>query len=947
MKGPGELLGRLGRLPAAALLPRLLLAPSAGAPPAVAEPERRDPIIVQPLPPASPHERRRRGRRRRRHNRHLRDALSRSQRFSLACFILSWAILTAQAWTWWLRPAHAGSTLGLVVSSALLAIESILLPAWFFFWLWRVRRPDPALDVPDLRTAMVVTKAPAEPWPVVRETLEAMLAQDFPLPFDVWLADERPSPETLAWCLDHGVRVSTREGVPEYHRPTWPRRTRCKEGNLAYFYDHWGYECYDVVAQMDADHVPDPDYLRHMVVPFRDPHVGYVAAPSICDRNASRSWSGRARLYAEAILHGPMQAGHSGGCAPSCIGSHYAVRTAALQEIGGLGPELAEDFTTTLMMSSYHWQGVFAIDAHAHGDGPETVADCMTQEFQWSRSMMNVLLGVNGRYWRALSRAAKLRLGFCQIWYPLFAVLMLASIVMPVVAILSRTPAMRVSLGAFYLYFGRPTAVLLAVVLWLRTLDWLRPSNAKAIAWEIVLFQLVRWPWVLLGCVQAVAGRIARREFDFKVTPKGRNGAKPLPVKVVLPYLLIAFFSASPAILGLPAGRAHGYYTLALINVALYLSASIAIVVLHVLDHPPATRREVLERSTAKLTMALGATGLMVLGVLFPVSQLWPAAGRAAESAPAPVVRYVNPQLAIGVTTPALAANPTTPWRPADLAQVNAFESTVRAHASIVMWYADWQHGSVDLAQLRAVNSRDALPEITWEPWDYTIGLRRPQPRYTLASIIAGRHDALIRSWARGLRTYGKPVLLRFAQEQNGNWYPWGTNSNGNQPGQFVQAWRHVHNIFASMHATNVLWVWSPVARFGVALDTSQYPGDAYVNIVGLSGFNGGSALPWTGWRTFASLFDASLRTLHQLAPTKPVQIAEVSSAAEGGSKAGWIADMFRDLRQQPNVRSVVWFDVAKQTDWRINRQSPAGTAFAAGLRGVLAQTDAPRPVGD
>jgi cellulose synthase (UDP-forming) len=942
VKRSGERLRRLARPITAAVWPRLLLATAVAPEPAVAEPEQRAAEILQPHVPAPPGDRRQRVRRRRRYNRHLRDALGRSQRFSLACFILSWAILSAEAWLWWLRPAHAGSPLGLIVNTALLAVESGLLPIWFFFWLWRVRRPNPALDVPNLRTAMVVTKAPAEPWPVVRETLEAMLAQDFPLPYDVWLADESPSAETYWWCEAHGVRVSTREGVAEYHRPTWPRRTRCKEGNLAYFYDRWGYELYDVVAQLDADHVPDPDYLRHMVVPFRDPHVGYVAAPSICDRNAAQSWSARARLYAEAVLHGPMQAGHSGGCAPSCIGSHYAVRTAALREIGGLGPELAEDFTTTLMMSSYRWQGVFAIDARAHGDGPETVADCMTQEFQWSRSMMNVLLGINGRYWRSLSRAAKLRLGFCQVWYPLFTILMLASIVIPVVAIVSRTPAMRVSLGAFYLHFGPPTAVLLAVVLWLRTLDWLRPSNAQAISWEIVLFQLVRWPWVLLGCVQAVAGRIAGRAFDFKVTPKGRSGAKPLPLRVVLPYLLIALLSASPAILGVRAGRAQGYYTLALINVALYLTASIAIVVLHALDHPPAIRGEVAKHSAVKLVIALGTTALTVAGILFPVPQISSFFGRGAKSAPAPVVSYVNPQLALGVTTAALAANATTPWSPADLSQVNAFESAVDAHASIVMWYEDWKHGRVELAQLRAVSARGSLPEVTWEPWDYAVGPWRAQPEYTLASIIAGRHDALIRSWARGLHAYGKPVLLRFAQEQNGTWYPWGTHINGNQPGQYVQAWRHVHDIFAEMHADNVLWVWSPVARFGVALDTSEYPGDAYVNIVGLSGFNGGTALHWAGWRTFASVFDRSLLTLSRLAPSKPVQITEVSSATAGGSRAAWVADMFRDLRHQPNVRSLVWFDVTKQTDWPIEHSSPAAAAFAAGLRTLSLASDSP-----
>jgi beta-mannanase len=41
----------------------------------------------------------------------------------------------------------------------------------------------------------------------------------------------------------------------------------------------------------------------------------------------------------------------------------------------------------------------------------------------------------------------------------------------------------------------------------------------------------------------------------------------------------------------------------------------------------------------------------------------------------------------------------------------------------------------------------------------------------------------------------------------NGDWYPWGKGINGNQLGQYVQAWRHVHDIFAAIHADNVLWV--------------------------------------------------------------------------------------------------------------------------------------------
>jgi beta-mannanase len=476
------------------------------------------------------------------------------------------------------------------------------------------------------------------------------------------------------------------------------------------------------------------------------------------------------------------------------------------------------------------------------------------------------------------------------------------------------------------------------VVLWLRSLKWLRPRTAKTLSWEMALFQLVRWPWALVGCGQALAGRIAGREFSFKVTPKARTGVAPLPIVVVLPYLVLAVASATPALLRLDAGHARGYYTLALINVGLYFVAAISILVLHIKDHPRPVRLAVLRRSSGKITLTV-ATALAVVGGIVAPGIVHGAGSPGGNQPPPWPIAGAPATPAIGVSTAALAENSTTPWTANDLTQVNAFEQTARLHASIVMWFADWKHGQPDLAQLRAIGRRGSIPEISWEPWDYTVGLRHPQPAYTLASIITGQHDAYIRAWAGMLRSYGQPVLLRFAQEMNGSWYPWSEGVNGNTPGQFVAAWRHVHDVFSAEHVTNVKWVWSPVARFGLGLNVSEYPGDAYVDVLGLSGFNGGTALPWTGWRSFSSLFDGALASLARISPGKPIQISEVGSAEAGGDKAAWIKSMFSDVRAHPQIKSLVWFDLRKQTDWRINSSVTAGRAFAlaanAGARGT------------
>jgi beta-mannanase len=406
-------------------------------------------------------------------------------------------------------------------------------------------------------------------------------------------------------------------------------------------------------------------------------------------------------------------------------------------------------------------------------------------------------------------------------------------------------------------------------------------------------------------------------------------------MRVVIPYLLLALASAIPALLGMKAGRAHGYYTLALINVALYMTAAISILVLHIYEHPRELRLGVVRSSVDKIAATATSGTIVLAAAIAPGFVLAPRAVSAAApeppaaAAPPPLTDPSVSSLALGVTTDALAKNSTRPWTTNDLAQVNAFEQTAHAHLKIVMWYADWTH-AVNRPQLRAVARRHSVPEITWEPWNYAQGLRRSQPQYTLASIIHGHHDAYVRAWARELRAYGGPVLLRFAQEMNGNWYPWG-KTNGNLPGQFVLAWRHVHNIFAAEHVHNVSWIWSPVARFAVPIDLGQYPGNNYVDVLGLTGFNGGTAAFGIGWHSFSSLFDPALGTLRRFAPNKPIQISEVGSAERGGNKAAWIAAMFADLRRHPQVTSILWFNLRKQADWRITSSRRAAVAFATG----------------
>jgi cellulose synthase (UDP-forming) len=505
------------------------------------------------------------------------------QSVEYAVWVALWLFAAVDFWLWWLEPEHNIGTIRYVLMSGVLAWVT-LLPLYFIVIFAFSRVPNKKLPPPPgCKVAMVVTKAPSEPFAVVRETLEAMLKQRFPN--DVWLADEDPSEETLRWCERYGVRVSTRKGEPDYHRSTWPRRTRCKEGNLAYFYDKYGYDNYDFVCQLDADHIPNKDYLEEMLRPFNDPSVGYVSAPSICDKNADASWSARGRLYVEGTLHGALQAGYSGGLAPLCIGSHYAVRTAALKQIGGLGPELAEDHSTTLLMNAGGWRGVHAIDAIAHGDGPAAFADLALQEFQWSRSLMTILVQYTPKYLARLPLRLKLQFLFCQFWYPLFAGFMLIMYLTPIAALFSDSNMVGVTYPEFAVRFFGPSVVLVAMAFWWRRHDWSRPREARVLSWEGTLFLFARWPWALLGIVMAIIDTIKSTPAGFRVTPKGGQ-ASDLPTRVLIPYALLAITAASP-LLALPrVMQATGFYFFAALNCVIYTALILVIIVQHNRENP-------------------------------------------------------------------------------------------------------------------------------------------------------------------------------------------------------------------------------------------------------------------------------------------------------------------------------------------------------------------------
>jgi hypothetical protein len=258
------------------------------------------------------------------------------------------------------------------------------------------------------------------------------------------------------------------------------------------------------------------------------------------------------------------------------------------------------------------------------------------------------------------------------------------------------------------------------------------------------------------------------------------------------------------------------------------------------------------------------------------------------------------------------------PWEPWNLDAVTALLGRA---PSLFLSYQGWDRPFYRSDE-QEIAQRDAAHVVTWVPTGDT-----------LKSIASGSQDAYVRAWASDAAVWGGRIYLRPMHEMNGDWYSWGQGVNGNTPTDFVAAWRHLHDIFVAQGATNVKWVWSPNVRYGTELPLADlYPGSAYVDWLGLDGYNWGldPHLGQPAWQSFEDIFGATYREVTGLAPGKPLMIAETASTENGGDKAQWIVQTFlSDVPHYPAVRAVIWFNQADGTsNFRIDSSAASLAAF-------------------
>lgn len=258
--------------------------------------------------------------------------------------------------------------------------------------------------------------------------------------------------------------------------------------------------------------------------------------------------------------------------------------------------------------------------------------------------------------------------------------------------------------------------------------------------------------------------------------------------------------------------------------------------------------------------------------------------------------------------------------------ELNALQEEVGFQPGIIMFYLAWpdedeQSGAIfPKDALQTIWSSKAVPCLSWEPQEILA-----------QEIIQGRWDAYLSRFAEEVKQFEKPVIIRFAHEMNLEHYHWGvrkTNYNYKTPPLYKKMFQYVYTFFKNKKASNALFAFCPntdsIPNVFWNRIANYYPGDNFVDIIGLDGYNFGTSMKaekdgWnSSWRSFDEVFSISFQELKKIAPRKPLLIFETGSSNFGGDRRIWLKNAL-DTAQRWQIKGLIWFQVDKETDWRLS----------------------------
>jgi len=232
-----------------------------------------------------------------------------------------------------------------------------------------------------------------------------------------------------------------------------------------------------------------------------------------------------------------------------------------------------------------------------------------------------------------------------------------------------------------------------------------------------------------------------------------------------------------------------------------------------------------------------------------------------------------------------------------------------------------------------AGNDNDLLNPSHWQ-WVDTLSAIGAKPVFFLmpfgglSNYYNGARDASLGRFADSCANFNGPVYIVFGHEMNGSWNPFGTASD------YVSAFQHVSSLMRGT-AQNIRFCWVPIQAYGQNPYLPYYPGDSYVDWVGLNLYDRDYD---ENNQFFDNQLDAAISYLnfyHDFSEVKnkPFIIGEnslfdpnydptpagvrvpLNYAQQSAEKNQWISSLYnKDSLQSryPNLNMIIFFHVKK-----------------------------------
>jgi cellulose synthase (UDP-forming) len=239
-----------------------------------------------------------------------------------------------------------------------------------------------------------------EPVSIVRETVEAVLAMNYP-DFNVYILNDGFVAKKSNWKAIESLAKELKVNCITRTRPGGAKAGNINNGlsvtESPYF------------LIFDADHAPHVDFLSKTMGFFVDPRIGFVQTPQYY-KNHGTNLVTQAAWSQQTIFFGPIMCGKNHLNSAFMCGTNMVLSRLAIEEAGGMCEfNIAEDFLTSLFVHEKGWKSIYVSEVLAEGLAPEDFLSYYKQQYRWARGSLEVIFKYNPMFRKGLSASQRLQ----------------------------------------------------------------------------------------------------------------------------------------------------------------------------------------------------------------------------------------------------------------------------------------------------------------------------------------------------------------------------------------------------------------------------------------------------------------------------------------------------------------------------------------------------------